>query len=86
MDVSTAGNGRSGVQRLSVSRQLVMDTVERRICSYQWTTETVEMRSVDEHFGRIELVECDEYSWSAVSLNSWGAISSTVLSRLVLHR
>ena len=27
--VSAAGNGYSGMQRLSVSRQLVMDTVER---------------------------------------------------------
>ena len=29
VDVTTAGNGCSGMQRLSVSRQLVMDTVER---------------------------------------------------------
>ena len=36
------------------------------------------MRSVDEHFRRIKLAECHEYSWSAMS--------STVLSRLVLRR
>ena len=29
LSVSTAGNGCSGMYRLSVSRQLVMDTVER---------------------------------------------------------
>ena len=67
------------------SRQLVTDGVERRglsikcrVCSDQWTTETVGIRSVDEHFRRIELVECHEYSWSAMS--------STFLSHLNLNR
>ena len=68
--VSAAGNGCSGMHRLSVSRQLVMDTVERSglsikcsICSYQWTTGTDGERSVWETLRRFVLMESHEFQF-----------------------
>ena len=70
MDVTTAGTRCTGTQRLSVSRQLVMDTVERpglsikrSIFSYQWTTETDGERSVWGKLRRFVLMEYHEFQF-----------------------
>ena len=75
--VSTAGNGCSGMHRLTVSRQLVLEcpglSIKWSICSYQWTSETDGERSVWETLRSCVLMEYHEFQFC-------------LLSRLVLHR
>ena len=56
------------------------------VCCYQWSSALISgrvRRMVREVFGNTSgsaLVECHEYFWSANSLNSWSATTSTSVS------